>query len=166
MEWDTDCEDVGLQIQADLGEGHVNIINAIEAILTQQHLALVLEYASEGSLTGYVAERWQTGRESGLFLTENEARYFFRVAPSSFRRNFGGGGGTAVTSSHVQLLVLLQYSFIAVVVVHLRVPTQLSCLNDCRNPVKDIIRKGMVCILSCQNMGQPHHCHHDCVAAM
>eukprot|EP00884_Botryococcus_braunii_P018776 jgi/Botrbrau1/5582/Bobra.97_2s0013.1 len=67
-----------IRIQADLGEGHVNIINAKEAVLTENHLCLVLEYAEKGSLTGYVADRWQHGQKYGLFLTEDEARYFFR----------------------------------------------------------------------------------------
>ena len=68
------------QIQSDLGEGHVNIIEAKEVMLTEQHLVLSMEYAACGSLTGYVAERWQDAQRTGLFLGENEARYFFRVS--------------------------------------------------------------------------------------
>lgn len=71
------------QIQANLGEGHVNVINAFEAILTESHLALVMEYAACGSLTSYVANRWQHAQHSGLFLSEDEARYFFRVRAKS-----------------------------------------------------------------------------------
>lgn len=71
------------QIQANLGEGHVNVINAKEALLTESHLALVMEYAACGSLTGYVANRWQSAQHSGLFLQEDEARYFFRVSVPS-----------------------------------------------------------------------------------
>lgn len=41
-----------LQIQAKLGEGHVNIIDAKEVILTDKHLCLVMEYAAGNSLTG------------------------------------------------------------------------------------------------------------------
>jgi serine/threonine protein kinase len=37
-----------------------------------------MEYAEGGSLTGYVAERWQHAQHAGLFLTEDEARYLFR----------------------------------------------------------------------------------------
>lgn len=70
-----------LQIQADLGEGHVNIVNAKEVLLTEFHLALVLEYASRGTLTAYVAEHWHHGQQHGLYLTEDEARYLFRVQP-------------------------------------------------------------------------------------
>ena len=69
-----------LQIQANLGEGHVNIINAFEAVLTETHLALVMEYAACGSLTSYVANRWQVAQHTGLFLSEDEARYFMRVS--------------------------------------------------------------------------------------
>ena len=70
---------LSLQIQADLGEGHVNVIHAKEALLTDHHLALVMEYAACGSLTSYVAEKWQTAQHTGLFCSEDEARYFFRV---------------------------------------------------------------------------------------
>lgn len=70
---------LALQIQADLGEGHVNIIEAKEALLTDNHLALVMEFAACGSLTSYVAEKWPEAQHTGLFLTEDEARYFFRV---------------------------------------------------------------------------------------
>jgi len=67
-----------IRIQADLGEGHINIVDAKAALLTEAHLALVMEYAAGGSLTGYVAERWQHAQHAGLFLGEDEARYFFR----------------------------------------------------------------------------------------
>ena len=40
-----------------------------------------MEYAACGSLTSYVAEQWQRAQHSGLFLSEDEARYFFRVCP-------------------------------------------------------------------------------------
>ena len=69
-----------LQIQAELGEGHVNIIEAKEVLLTESHLALVMEYAAGNSLTGYVADKWQHAQHTGLFLSEDEARYFFRVS--------------------------------------------------------------------------------------
>ena len=69
-----------MQIQSELGEGHVNVIKAKEVLLTENHLALVMEYAACGSLTGFVAERWQNAQQSGLFLQEDEARYFFRVS--------------------------------------------------------------------------------------
>ncbi|DBA96843.1 hypothetical protein WJX82_009463 [Trebouxia sp. C0006] len=67
-----------IRIQAELGEGHVNVIEAKEVLVTHTHLALSLEYAAGGSLTSYVADRWQHSQHSGLFLSEDEARYFFR----------------------------------------------------------------------------------------
>lgn len=73
----------GIQIQAELGEGHVNVIEAKEVLVTHTHLALSLEYAAGGSLTSYVADRWQHSQHAGLFLSEDEARYFFRVRPDS-----------------------------------------------------------------------------------
>lgn len=57
----------------------MNVIHAKEALLTDQHLALVMEYAACGSLTSYVAEKWQTAQTTGLFCEEEEALYFFRV---------------------------------------------------------------------------------------
>lgn len=68
-----------IQIQADVGRGHTNIVNAREAVLTHSHLALVLEYASGGTLTKYVSDRWETVHErGGLFLAEDEALFFFK----------------------------------------------------------------------------------------
>lgn len=67
-----------IRIQSELGEGHVNVIKAKEALLTENHLCLVMEYAACGSMTGFVAEKWQNAQQTGLFLQEDEARYFFR----------------------------------------------------------------------------------------
>lgn len=67
-----------LQIQAELGFGHENVIKAYEAILTPEHLCLAMEYATGGSLTSYVADKWQKAQAAGLFLSEDEARYFFK----------------------------------------------------------------------------------------
>lgn len=62
----------------------MNVIEAKEVLVTHTHLALSLEYAAGGSLTSYVADRWQHAQHAGLFLSEDEARYFFRVGPSPF----------------------------------------------------------------------------------
>lgn len=69
-----------VQIQTELGPSHFGIINAREALLTDRHLCLVLEFAAGGSLTNYVSQRWQHAQHTGVFLTEDEARYFFRVS--------------------------------------------------------------------------------------
>lgn len=69
------------QIQAELGDGHVNLVSAQSVLCTNSHLGIVMEYASGGNLTEYVTERWETSEErGGLFLTEEEARYFFIVS--------------------------------------------------------------------------------------
>lgn len=86
-----------MQIQAELGEGHVNVIEAKEVLVTHTHLALSLEYAAGGSLTSYVADRWQHSQHAGLFLSEDEARYFFRVraeaqCSASYRNSHGTEG--------------------------------------------------------------------------
>ncbi|GMH37429.1 hypothetical protein BSKO_05302 [Bryopsis sp. KO-2023] len=68
-----------IQIQSDLGGGHTNIVNAREVVLTNSHLALILEYASGGTLTKYVSDRWDTVQDrGGLFLAEDEALFFFK----------------------------------------------------------------------------------------
>lgn len=62
-----------MQIQAELGEGHVNIIEAKEIILTNRHLCLVMEYAAGNSLTGegplgqHVCQ-WLLSRRAGCML--------------------------------------------------------------------------------------------------
>ena len=38
-----------------------------------------MEMAAGGSLTSYVADKWQKAQALGLFLSEDEARYFFKV---------------------------------------------------------------------------------------
>lgn len=65
-------------IQTELGWGHENVVKAYEAILTPSHFALVMEVASGGSLTSYVSERFNNSHSTGLFLSEDEARFFFR----------------------------------------------------------------------------------------
>jgi len=65
-------------IQAELGFGHENVIKAYEAVLTPTHLCLVMEYARGGSLTAYVADKWKEAQQRGLFLSEDEARFFFK----------------------------------------------------------------------------------------
>merc|ERR1711977_403803 len=72
-----------IEIQAKLCEGHLNIVNLHEVILTHSHLVLVQEYAEGGPLTTYVSARSETnedthGRAKGLYLDEDEALYFFR----------------------------------------------------------------------------------------
>lgn len=68
-----------IKIQAELGDGHVNLVCCKAVVLTDTHLGIVMEYASGGNLTNYVTEKWDTSAErDGLFLSEDEARYFFR----------------------------------------------------------------------------------------
>ena len=72
------------QIQAKLGEGHVNIVSAREVLLTAHHLAICMEYASGGNLTAYVTSQWPRAKaRSKLFLSEDEARYYYRVRATS-----------------------------------------------------------------------------------
>lgn len=39
----------------------------------------VMEMAAGGSLTSYVADKWQKAQAQGLFLSEDEARFFFKA---------------------------------------------------------------------------------------
>lgn len=67
-------------LQASLGEGHVNIVNAHELMLTDTHLCLFMEYISGGTLTDYVSARCETAdQRHGLYLDEDEARFLFQV---------------------------------------------------------------------------------------
>lgn len=73
-----------VMIQRDLGEGHINIVSFKEVVLTPTHLAFVLEYISGGTLTKHVSDRWATVHQrGGLFLSEDEARYYFKVCTGS-----------------------------------------------------------------------------------
>ena len=38
-----------------------------------------MEWASGGSLTSYVADKWEHSDPNGLVMAEDEARYFFKV---------------------------------------------------------------------------------------
>ena len=69
-----------LQIQARVCEGHVSLVRLENAVLSHSHLGLVMEYASGGSLTQYVMRRHGTrDKRNGLYLTESEARFIFKV---------------------------------------------------------------------------------------
>ncbi len=68
------------QIQAELGEGHVNLVKAQAVLLTPSYLGIVMEYASGGNLTQYVTDKWESAEQrNGLFLDEDEANYIFKV---------------------------------------------------------------------------------------
>ncbi|EFJ44395.1 hypothetical protein VOLCADRAFT_118773 [Volvox carteri f. nagariensis] len=68
-----------IKIQADLGQGHLNIVSADEVILSKSHLGLIMEYVPGGNMVGYVTKKRETKSErAGLCLDEDEARYFFR----------------------------------------------------------------------------------------
>lgn len=68
------------QIQTEIGEGHANLVDVHQLLLTPTHLALCMDYASGGSLTSYVADKWEHADPSGLVMSEDEARYFFKVS--------------------------------------------------------------------------------------
>lgn len=58
-----------------------------EVLLTADNLALVMEYAAGGNLTAYVTSKWPMGAAAKtLFLSEDEARYYFRVRFESHPR--------------------------------------------------------------------------------
>ena len=69
-----------ISIQAQLGKQHENIIDLEGIILTPSFLAIVLEYAEGGPLTRYICKRMKGPQRlrKALFLTENEALYFFK----------------------------------------------------------------------------------------
>lgn len=58
-------------------------MNLHEVLLTPTHLALSMEYVSGGSLTAYITSKFADnettgGAIKGLYITEDEARYFFK----------------------------------------------------------------------------------------
>jgi len=62
----------------------VNIVTAKEVALTAKHVCLIMEFAAGGNMTAYVAKKSQSSADAArgqLFMTEDEARYFYRVRP-------------------------------------------------------------------------------------
>lgn len=67
-----------IKIQADLGEGNLNIVNAEELILTPSHLGLVMEYVAGGNMVQFVTKKRETkALRGGLCMDEDEARFYF-----------------------------------------------------------------------------------------
>lgn len=67
-----------VQIQSSLSEAQVNLVSVHELLLTSTHLALVEEYAGGGNLTSYIVNQYSHAASTGLFLSEDEARYFYK----------------------------------------------------------------------------------------
>ena len=55
----------------------MRLINVYEAILTPQHLGLVMEWAAGGCLTTRVADRFPQSTPGNLVMGEDEARFYF-----------------------------------------------------------------------------------------
>ena len=61
----------------------MNVVASRELLLTADHLGLVLEYAAGGNLSTYVTSKRPRGQPTEmLYLSEDEARYYFRVFPN------------------------------------------------------------------------------------
>ncbi|GAX78594.1 hypothetical protein CEUSTIGMA_g6033.t1 [Chlamydomonas eustigma] len=67
-----------IQLQSELGEGHVNIISAEELVLTSHYIGLVIEWAPGGSLTDLITNKFNECQGVGLLMPEHEVRYLFR----------------------------------------------------------------------------------------
>lgn len=68
-----------IQIQAELGHGHLNIVRADEVVLTKSHIGLVMEYIAGGSMVQYVGGKVGTMHaRGGVCLDEDEACYYFK----------------------------------------------------------------------------------------
>ncbi|MEW5300236.1 MAG: hypothetical protein WDW36_003178 [Sanguina aurantia] len=72
-----------IRIQADLGEGHLNLITPEEVVLTSHYLGLVMEFAPGRSMTQYVSRKWKETQGVGLLMLEEEALYFFKQLVSA-----------------------------------------------------------------------------------
>lgn len=68
-----------LQIQSELAYGHLGIVNAYEVLLTPAYVAIVLEYCAEGTMLQYLEGRVTRAQTVGLYMSEDEARFFFWV---------------------------------------------------------------------------------------
>lgn len=56
-------------------------------VLTDTHLGIVMEYAAGGNLTAFVTDKWDTSdQRNGLFCSEDEARFFFKVRHATCMR--------------------------------------------------------------------------------
>lgn len=94
------------QLQAQLGEGHINLVRVEAAVLTPSHLGLVMEYVPGGTLTRFVTRRASSLAErQGLFLDEDEARYFFKVGSRGGGQSRGGTPGAGGTPDCVGVCV-------------------------------------------------------------
>ena len=66
-------------------------MTAKEVALTAKHVCLIMEFAAGGNMTAYVAKKSQgstaAAAEGQLFMTEEEARYFYRVRRSTLLAN-------------------------------------------------------------------------------
>ena len=65
-------------------------------------LPAVMEMAAGGSLTSYVADKWQKAQAQGLFLSEDEARYFFKVRTQQCLSRAPARGSCTVLCRHQQ----------------------------------------------------------------
>ena len=74
-----------LQLQALLGEGHVNIVAARQVLLTCKHVALVMDLAAGGSMADHVSKKWQQLPSDKLFMSEDETRYYSGYAGAHMR---------------------------------------------------------------------------------
>ena len=64
-----------------------------------------MEMAAGGSLTSYVADKWQKAQAQGLFLSEDEARFFFKVGGWVCGWSEGDEAFVCVDQQHIGLPV-------------------------------------------------------------
>uniref|UniRef100_A0A7R9YW68 Protein kinase domain-containing protein n=1 Tax=Chlamydomonas euryale TaxID=1486919 RepID=A0A7R9YW68_9CHLO len=68
-----------IKLHALTSHAHVNLVTAESLVLSDSHLGLVMEACRGGTLTDRVTQLWQTRTQRrGLFMREDEARYFFK----------------------------------------------------------------------------------------
>ncbi|GAB4821080.1 hypothetical protein N2152v2_008126 [Parachlorella kessleri] len=67
-----------ITIQAQTGEGHINMCHIREVVLTPSHLALVLDYEAGGSVAEFVASRIPLVSKLDLCISEGLARFMFK----------------------------------------------------------------------------------------
>lgn len=68
-----------MQVQTELGPGHINLINVYTLFLTADCLGIVMEWGEGGSMTEMLERRIKAKKsQSDLMMSEDEALYFFR----------------------------------------------------------------------------------------
>lgn len=74
-----------LTLHSRLAWGHVNIVPLHDVLLSPRYVGIVMDAVEGGTLLHNVQRRWKETSDSGLYMSEDEARYFFVQLVSALR---------------------------------------------------------------------------------